>query len=633
MKLSKIAFAVASVLAIASGVSHAGQIDSSSATLAREVIYSDTQVVRAPSKSYTFVGTIDARSNEQRLQLQWTLDKGMKWSRLGDVALTDASTTNLPLTNKVLNLNGKDIAGLSTGFNGAVFGTLTGVTVDAFLANGDTTLVFNVTIPAAASNYIADGVFQINAQDLLLAPNTATGQNIGITNAFSVALATSCTGPDTNANIDFKHFTNHNGNTSLQSGTSSDSEHLRAGSNSTGRYVNFTENLKFTFASGSQSQQDAATLRKTFLSTAARITDYAAAVATLGAGFSDVRLHRISANIDLAKVAAGLDLDYTHQYGNGATNTTPSIPFESIDFLTADPATENDGIIEGTTVITVTSPLGAAGVSAGSTVALLTATDGPIADAVVTAFDASGVATITLPTAAAQALLATGLGARLYYVVTGTVDIPQNSVFNVSAQLKKALTGTVREQNNTCAADQAGISSGSGIKIDVRNYASYATFGDTGPSTTVRIINNSESSTADVYGQMIYADGKYGPSGKIAQLSPREAINLSNKVIEALLTTAPAASNPFGSATSTVYTSTAGTAVVGAPKAGSNDRLRIVSNTGSTLRVQSYMVVGSTVIDTSNAQGVDFENIGDRVPTNAVDAQPLSQDAINGLSR
>jgi hypothetical protein len=107
---------------------------------------------------------------------------------------------------------------------------------------------------------------------------------------------------------------------------------------------------------------------------------------------------------------------------------------------------------------------------------------------------------------------------------------------------------------------------------------------------------------------------------------------MSNKEIEALLVNAPAATNPFG--TGTVYTQTAGTAVVTGPKAGTGDRLRIVSTTGSTLRVQSYMVVGNMVLDTSNAQGVDFEGTAnDRTPTTAIDAQPVSQDAINGLSK
>ena len=623
MKLTKVAFAVASVLAIAGGAAQAGQIDSSSATLAREVIYSATQVVRAPSKSYAFVGTIDARTNEQRLQLQWTLDKGMVWSRTGDVPLTSAGVTNLPLANKVLNLNGKNLANAAIGFDGALIGGLTGVTVDAFLANADSTLVFNITIPADPANYISNGVFQINSLDFN-AGGAATGQNIGVTNVLAVALATTCVGPDTNANIDFKHYTNHNGNTSLQSGLNPDSEHVRNGSNNSGRFLNFTENLKFTFANGTQSQTDAASLRKSFLTTVARTADYATAAVTLAT--ASTNLHRISSNIDLSKVASGLDLDYTSQYGNGATN---AVPFEAIDFSVASPATLNNGIIEGTTVITVTSPLGAAGVSAGSTVGLLTATDGVIAGAVVTPFDANGVATITLPSAAAQALLATGAGARLYYIVSGADEIPQNAVFNVSAQLKKATAGALREQNNTCAADQAGV--GGGIKIDVRNYASYASFGPTGPATTVRLINNSESQSADIYAQMIYADGTYGPWGQLPTLKPREVANWSNQTIEGLLTNASTVTNPFG--TGTVYTRTAGAAVVAGPKAGISDRLRIVSNTGSTLRVQSYMIVGNSVIDTSNAQGVDFENSGSRVPTTAVDAQPVSQDAINGLAK
>ena len=76
MKLTKVAFAIASVLAVVAGSANAGQIDSSSATLATEVIVNDAQVVRAPSKTYSFAGDIDARTNEQRLQLQYSLSKG-----------------------------------------------------------------------------------------------------------------------------------------------------------------------------------------------------------------------------------------------------------------------------------------------------------------------------------------------------------------------------------------------------------------------------------------------------------------------------------------------------------------------------------------------------------------------------
>lgn len=624
MKLTKVAFAIASVLAVAAGSANAGQIDSSSTTLAREVIYSDTQVVRAPSKSYTFAGVIDARTNEQRLQLQWTLTNGLKWSRLGDLGFTGAGATTSTVPVAVtagataLKLNGKDLANADIGFDGGVVGALTGATVEAFLADGDTTLVYNITIPANAANYIKDAVFQINADNF--AP--ANPANVGVTNALTVAGATICGIDQRSADIAFKHFTNHNGNNQVITGTSPDSEHLRAGSNNSGRYVNFTENVIFTFASATQSQTDAATLRTTFLRSTAQTADLAAAAATTGVAAT--RLHRIG-TIDLSKIAAGLDLDYTNQYGNGANAT----PFEAVDFSVAATATLNTGVIEADRILlTVKAPAGASGVSAGSTVVLLSSTDTAIAGTV-TAFDATGTATISLPTAALMSALAGGTGARLYYVVNGTSEIPQNSTFNVTALLDKTGAGDVREQDTTCKADLAGI--GGGIKIDVRNYATAATYKGTGTSTAVRIINNSESQTADVYAQLIYADGTYGPWGQLPTLAPRAVSMLSNEDIEKLLINAPATANPFG--TGTVYTSTEGAAVVGNKKAGVSDRLRIVSNTGTTLRVQSYMIVGSTVIDTSNAQGVDFENNGSRVPENAVDAQPVSQDAINGLSR
>ena len=76
MKLSKIALATAALAAIASGSAFAGQIGSSSVTLATEVIYSDAQIVRAPSNVYSFAGDINAQTNTQRLQLQYTLAAG-----------------------------------------------------------------------------------------------------------------------------------------------------------------------------------------------------------------------------------------------------------------------------------------------------------------------------------------------------------------------------------------------------------------------------------------------------------------------------------------------------------------------------------------------------------------------------
>jgi hypothetical protein len=632
MKLTKISLALAALAAVAGGSALAGQIDSSSTTLAREVIYANSQVLRAPSKSYDFIGNVDARTNEQRLQLQWALNKGgalsaLKWSRLGDVALT-TNPIALAATQTVLQVSYNDGANAPTNVFPA------GTVVEAFLADGDQTLVFNVTIPAGAGLdpfLLKAPQFRINASDFA----GAAQANVGVTNAFEVAKAVACLAPDTTANINFRHFTNHFGNNTLLDGTVAtfpDSEHLRSGSTNDGRLLSFTENLRFNFVTGVQSQTDAATLRTTFIRTAVDTTAYAAAVATLGVPAT--RLHRISNNIDLRKVANGLDLDYLGQYG--LPSATPD--FLAADFVNAPTATLNDNTIETEAlgmVFEVRAPVG--NVAVGATVALLDNADAAIPGVAVTAFAVDpldvtkAVARVTLSSDAGYAAFTTLAGSRLYYVVNGTATVPQNGVFDVTATLDKGNLGTVREQDNICKAPQAGI--GGGIKIDVRNYASAATFGPTGPKSIVRIINNSESQPADVFGQIIYADGKYGPWGSLVTgaLAPRAVLQLSNAQIEALLTNAAATTNPFG--TGTVYTNETGAATVASP-GGIGDRLRIVSNTGTTLRVQSYMLLNGEILDTSPAQGVDFENTANnRTPTTAIDAQPVSQDAINGLGR
>ena len=612
MKLSKIAFAVASVLAIASGVSQAGQIDSSSATLAIEVIKNDAQVVRAPSKTYNFAGDIDARTNEQRLQLQYTLAKGT-WA-IGAGNLFTAADTLVTVTGTTLvKVAYTDAA------NAAQTTLPAGTSIAAFVTNSGKTLAFNITIPANPANLLKGPVFTVNA-DGVLGTN-----NAGLNNLFAVAGATACVAPDQQLDINFKHFTNHNGSATLQTVAAPDSEHLRSGSTNDARLLNFTQNLDFQFTpAASASRTDAA-----FLNFRLNGANWAAPiVAPVVAVAGSVTRHYIG-KVNLRQRSNGLDLNYVNVYGDSVTPFNPASAFIAGDFdVLDDIGNKSAGEIElNAATVTLTLP---AAWPTNTVIRAVTGTGAAIADVTTTA--GQTVLVITPTTAAAAAALANG--AYLFADFPGTALIPQTSGIAAVATLTKdtlapAGTPDLREQNNTCSGTLTGI--GGGIKIDVRNYASYATFGATGPSTTVRIINNSEGNAADVYGQMIYANGTYGPSGKIAQLAPREALNLSNQAIEALLTTAPAASNPFGA--STVYTSTAGNAVVTAPKAGSNDRLRIVSNTGTTLRVQSYMVVGSTVIDTSNAQGVDFENSGDRVPTNALDAQPVSQDAINGLSK
>ena len=395
------------------------------------------------------------------------------------------------------------------------------------------------------------------------------------------------------------------------------------------------------FTTGVQSQTDATTLRTTLIRTVGELTNapvtannYVTAAATLAV--PGTRLHRIANSIDLRKVAAGLDLDYTAQYG-----LTGGFAAADFDITTPTTATVNvNGVVNssaaGPIVLNVTTPLGFAGWAPNSTIAVLDQADAAIAGAVVAPPTAAnlGVASVTFTTPAAAAAFAAGTGGRLYYVLAGgaTDFIPQNSTFNVTATLSKTKAGPTQERDNVCKRDLPGI--GGGIKIDIRNYVSRARYPTGNYTSIVRLINNSESQAADVFAQMIYSDGTYGPYGQLPSLAPRAVANYTNAQLEALMTTSPAATNPFGAGT--VYTQTAGAAVTATPgAAGVGDRVRFVSNTGTTLRIQSYLALpNGSVLDTTNAQGVDFENeANNRSPVTAKDAQPVSQDAINGLAR
>ena len=617
MKLTKVAFAIASVLAVAAGSAHAGQIDSSSATLAIEVIKNNDQIVRSPSKSYGFAGNIDARTNEQRLQLQYTLSKGA-WAAAAGNVITGTNTLIDVSAVPLLTVAYSDAA------NAAQTALPAGTVVNAFVTADRKTLVFNVTVPATAgaTGFLRNPVFSVNTQ------GTLATNNVGVNGLFDVAGATACVAPDSNLDINFKHFTNHTGNTTVQLVASPDSEHLRSGSTNDARLLNFTQNLDFQFtAATTASRTNAADLNRTLSG-----QNWAAPIVGPLAAPAVANTRHYLGKVNLRQRGNGLDLNYVNTYGDSVAPFVSASPFIAADFDDADNA----------------GNLSAGQIELNAFNLNLTLTSAWPAGTIVRAVDAAGAAipgvanvtttagqtaiTFAATTAADAAVLANG--AFLFADFPGNALIPQTpSVATVATLVKDATAGTpdLREQDNTCSGTLTGI--GGGIKIDVRNYASFATFGTTGPATTVRLINNSETQAADVYGQMIYADGTYGAWGKLADLKPREVANLSNKAIEALLTNAPAATNPFG-AGAVDYAAKGGAAVVGNSKAGISDRLRIVSNTGTTLRVQSYMVVGGSVIDTSNAQGVDFENeTNNRTPSTAIDAQPVSQDAINGLAR
>ena len=642
MKLSKIALATAAFAALASGSVFAGQIGSSSATLASEVIVADTQIARAPSNVYTFSGDINAQTNEQKFQLQYTLSAGT-WST--NVFTTVNNIVDLPPSaTSMLKVNYVDA------LNAGISAFPAGSAVKGFVTADRKTLVFNVTIPVTpgAGGLLKGPSFTINATaGNLGTPATTANDNAGISGLFTLVGAVACPAPDKNSDISFKHFTTHNSNIDVIANATPDAEHLRAGSTNTARLLNFVQNLVIQFApAASAPATDAASLNSTF--TAASVTSNLAGVPAAVATSVNALLPANTAYY-LGKTnaflrAGGQDLDYTNVYGNAvpATVGPPVGPlFVAADFDSADNVgTLSAGQIEllaYNQTITVASnwPVGTTltGYNAAGTVVLTSAPS--------TAGQTVFALSATTAAQAADFASATYLVAKFPGGLTNL--IPQTAGVPIVVAITKDALGNVpelTEQNNVCNGILTGI--GGGIKIDIRNYASRTKFPTGNFASYVRLINNSESQSADIFAQMIYADGKYGPYGKLPTLAPRAVMNLSNSQLEAFLTTAAPAANPFGSGT--VYTSDAGAAptYVGAAAGagvqdanGTGDRVRFVSNTGGTLRVQSYLLLPTgNLLDTTSAQGVDFENnTNNRSPVNDRDAMPISQDAINGLAR
>lgn len=296
MKLTKVAFAIASVLAVAAGSANAGQIDSSSATLAIEVIKSDAQVVRAPSKSYNFAGDVDARTNEQRMQLQYTLAKGT-WA-VGTGNLITAADTLVDVSAQ-----GTLIAAYTDATNLPRTAFPSGTAINAFVTNGGKTLVFNVTVPAGPANLL-------RAPSITLNPGALGAGNVGVTGLLSVAGTATCVAPDQNLDINFKHFTNHTGSATLQTVASFDSEHVRTGSTNDARLLNFTQNLDFQFTPATSSSRTSAASLNTLLAAPANYDTTAFA----GIAFSN-RAHYLG-KVTLRQKSNGLDLNYSNTYGD-----------------------------------------------------------------------------------------------------------------------------------------------------------------------------------------------------------------------------------------------------------------------------------------------------------------------------
>ena len=211
----------------------------------------------------------------------------------------------------------------------------------------------------------------------------------------------------------------------------------------------------------------------------------------------------------------------------------------------------------------------------------------------------------------------------LCYDVSGSsIDQIPQSQFTGTATLVKQVGGN--EQGNvSCPNPLAGL--GGGVKIDVRNFFPYNPANANSQWVGVlRVINNSETQNADITGQYIRADGKYGKWGTMGSLAPREARYYSSFEVLTLL-------NQNSSTAGADNTGSGGLTAPAGQALAPNTRVRISSNQSSTLRVQSYIYnsITQALVEVSGAQGADFVNVETFNANSGVD----SQDAQTGIKK
>ena len=590
---------VGALAAIAASSSFAGQIQSSSVSIAREVITTNTQTVTSPSVSYRFFGDVDARLQSQTFQVQFILDKGATWATPGTALPTDVAglLSNIKITDGV----GGQVVPQAPGVASA---THTNYTVDT-LALGTTvyandTLYATITVNQSASlGLIKQPIISISGHTTLPVNNPTINNLKQI-----VQDITECDTAVKTLPVAFKHFValSAPGSLATESNATKD-EHNRPSSQNETTLVTFPTNLKVNVATSTGTA-------KIDVSTGS--TRFSAGMA--GTSFVSTTLTNLG-NVYLTQNASGYDTNLAAKYlltGNRALS----------GLTQAATATLNNGNVEVKQVDVAVAAT--QGFQDGGSLFLSTAANcgAPIAGVgtvAITAANAAGPITLTVPTASVSAAFGNdGLSpVHVCYQAAGANVIPNSSFSVTAATLVKSDAGAgFNEQNNYCKGALYPLSGS--IKIDVRNYS--ANGRTDGWQSVIRLINPSETRTVDVYGQFIHADGKYGKWGKLATLAPRAVLNMGPAAVSAALTNAPAHATTANNATADLGTS------------GDAPRLRITSSNSDTLRVQNYLYnpASQNFIEASSSQGVDFTGTTDRAPLN--EGQYTEQDAQKGLN-
>lgn len=579
--------------AAAVGTVQAGQITASSTNVAREVITTNTQTIFSPVISYRFAGDIDATVQAQEFQVQFILEGGALW-----VGLPSADAFTITPT-----------AGTDAGVPG-VGGTDFTITSQGISADG-TTLWATFTVPVAPAGAWTDSLLD-QPIITLNAAGATTGATINnlytvvgdIVNDYNTRGV--CT-DNKNLFVNFRHFKLLANPAAIAVETTNGigDEHTRGGATNRAGIINFPTNIRPAIATSTGNAKvnvSAANLQFT---------------GTLGTSFVSTTIANLG-TVTLVQNATGYDSNLTNQY---LLNAVPGLSNVGV-------AAVNNGYVEVEKVdVTVSATNGfvVGGTLWLDTAAACTAAGGLVsgggAATAIVAGNAAGPITLSIGTAQVNAAFgATGTGpVHVCYGVAGIGTPIPLSAFSAVALVDKANAGVnLNEQNNICNGNLYSL--GGGVKIDVRNYANSQQTANTGWMSVIRLINNSEVRTIDVWGQMIHADGTYGAWGKLTDLAPLAVLNLTSAAVDALLVNAPATAVGLNGP------------AVSQDLARGGSRLRITSNAGSTLRVQNYLYnpASQNFIEASSTQAVDFEGNTDRAPVN--EGQYQSQDAFLGIN-
>ncbi len=323
-------------------------------------------------------------------------------------------------------------------------------------------------------------------------------------------------------------------------------------------------------------------------------------------------------------LAASTTLEPPHAANNASTSGKIDVANVTLKLMSSN------GFSTGSTIFLANSPsCGVGAVVSTAGVATADPTNANTWNVVFTPAQlASVVNNLSLSKTAAAAAQGNYTGAaittdQIYicYGVDGVHEVPQSTFTGVATVTKARNVARYIEQDNvSCPNPLNGL--GGGVKIDVRNFLPYD------PNNgfymgIVRVINNSEKTDADLTGQYIRADGKYGKWGSLGTLPARGARYFTSQEIDAALNQNSTTGDPVDNTGAGGLTAAAGQALP------ANTRLRISSTKASTLRVQNYIyaTASGALTEVSSSQGADFVNI------EASDRDHIDQDAQTGIKK